>query len=408
MTSNSAHKKTAAPLWQYVSISDYRIPAAPVVHSVKERFAVFRRLFRGDASTEGAPLKARDELRVLPQWQIERIRSTAEWRGSTEALNLKLHDWLGQEKPDPPVIVMVGPPHGGLSDILAAWATLHSFRLLNPPSPEQILACDGSWISDQGGAGGPWVFPALERVYLRHAAGLNLIRGFLDLACSGSLGQGIIGCDSWAWAFLCRLWHGRRPVPLTLQAFDQVRLAEHFHRLPDTSKSEPLLFRQSDNGHYVLPPPDTGGEPVETSDFLEILAAHSRGIPGVARAEWYAGMRTEPDENMAGAGETEDRRIPHQTVWIIPWNQRTLPLLPSGAGHDEAFVLHTLLLHNGLCLELLRQLLPLSPSQVAETLFRLDEAGLVARTDTAWQVTARGYPAVRQFLQTHGYLLDQF
>jgi hypothetical protein len=71
-------------------------------------------------------------------------------------------------------------------------------------------------------------------------------------------------------------------------------------------------------------------------------------------------------------------------------------------------VLHTLLLHNGLPLELMQQLLPLSPSQVMETLLRLEDCDLAVQADTVWQVAPQGYPAARQFLQGNGYLLDQF
>jgi hypothetical protein len=408
MTSNSETEKVASPLWEYVPIADYHPPAAPVTHSLRERFAVFRRLFRRGKPEQDSPLKAEDKLRALPRWQLERIAPAPKWRSSAEALDNKLEDWLLQEKPDQPVIVVVGPPHSGNTEILRTWAEQQSWRLLSPPSPEQVLAGDDNWLSHPGGDSSPWVFPVLERAYLRHTAGLNLIRRFLDRACSGNLGRGIIGCDSWAWTFLYHLWRGRRPITLTLQALDQARLVDLFQRFRDASNRRKLLFRQSDNGHYVLPPPDTDEVSGEASNFLQILAAHSRGIFGVAWAVWRASMQTEPDENIAEEDGTGERKIPNRTVWIIPWNQLNPPLLPSGAGRDEAFVLHTLLLHNGLPLELLQQLLSLSPSQVIETIFRLDEEGLVAEDDTVWKVTPRGYPAVRQFLQSNGYLVDQF
>ena len=159
----------------------------------------------------------------------------------------------------------------------------------------------------------------------------------MDHACSGDYGRGIIGCDSWAWAFLCRLWHGRRLITLTPQAFDQARLTSHFQRWANTSNAGQLLFRQSDNGHFVLPPPNTDTVAGENNDYLKILAAHSRGILGVAQAVWRAAMQNEPDENIAETGDAGVCALPHQTVWIIPWDQINPPLLPSGAGHEEAF-----------------------------------------------------------------------
>ena len=408
MTSNSATEKKASPLWEYVPIADYHVPAAPVTHSARERLAFFRRLFRHGGPEKDTPVKTEDELQVLPLWQLDCITPAPELRGAVEALNIELKDWLGQEKPDQPIIVLVGPPYSSHNEICTTWAERQNWRLLSPPSPDQVLAHDDSWLSDQRGDCSPWVLPALERAYLRHATGLSLIRCFLDRACSGNLGRGIVGCDSWAWAFLYHLWRGRRPITLTLQAFDHARLAHHFQQLADASSDRQILFRQTDNGHYVLPPPDTGEVSGETSNFLQLLAAHSRGIFGIAWAVWRASLRTEPDEKMAVEDDTGKPKIPHQTIWVTPWNELNLLSLPSGAGRDEAFMLHTLLLHNGLSLELLQNLLPLSPSQVMETIFRLEEARLVAQNDTLWQVSPQGYPAVRQFLKTNGYLVDQF
>ncbi len=84
----------------------------------------------------------------------------------------------------------------------------------------------------------------------------------------------------------------------------------------------------------------------------------------------------------------------------------TTKAVPASTGRDEAFILHTLLLHNGLPLDVLKLLL--SPSQVMMNIYWLEEEGLVGQNDTVWQITAQGYPAARQFLQNNGYLVDQF
>lgn len=406
MTSNSAAETTSPSSGQYVPVAAYQPPSAPVTQSARERLASFRRLFQRGKPELGVPLKTTDKLLSLPHCQQDRLAPAPDWRSSAEALDIELNDWLKQENPAPPVIVMVGPPHSGNIETLKAWAEIQSWRTLRGPTPEQILAGDTSWFSDQGGDGSPWVFPALEDLYLRHVDGLKLIRHFLDHACSGKIGRGVIGCDSWAWAFLHHLWHGRTPTTLTLQAFDEPRLVVHFQPLIGASSASPLFFRLSDNGHYVLPPPEIAEKTYEYSNFLQILAAHSRGVFGVAQAIWRVSMQAEPDEKLSEVNENEERNLPHQTVWIIPWNQLKLPALPASAGRDEAFLLHTLLLHNGLPLDLLKLLL--SPSQVMETIYRLEEEGLVGQDDTVWHVTAQGYPAVRQFLQTNGYLVDQF
>jgi small conductance mechanosensitive channel len=76
-----------------------------------------------------------------------------------------------------------------------------------------------------------------------------------------------------------------------------------------------------------------------------------------------------------------DRADRRWTIWVTPWDRCKRPTLPSGADRDEAFVLHTLLLHDGLPLEWQQQVLPLPPNHVIETLLLLEEAGLVAQHD---------------------------
>ena len=142
---------------------------------------------------------------------------------------------------------------------------------------------------------------------------------------------------------------------------------------------------------------------------MSVLAAHSRGNLGVAWAIWRASLRTEPDdEEVAAAADEEAPRSRQQTVWVSAWEKLQHPEPPPQSGRDEAFVLHALLLHNGLSLEALQHCLPLAPNHVVETLLRLEEVGMVDPHDAVWQVTALGYPAARQFLQASGYLTDAF
>ncbi|MFH1217209.1 MAG: hypothetical protein V1706_11975 [Pseudomonadota bacterium] len=407
MATSVNEKKTSLP-WEYIPLADYCFPAAPLTHSARRGIAYFLRLLQRGGKEGDSPYKDKDNLQTLPDSQLDRIASLPEWKSAAGLLDVALREWLTEGKKDQPVVVFVAPPYSARTQIFAEWTERQNCRLLVPPSPEQVLSDDDSWLTDSKGDNRPWFLPALERVYLRHPAGLNLVRRFLDLACSGSLGPGIISCDSWAWAFLAHVWRGRRPLTMAFQAFDQDRLAACFQELADASECGQLLFRQSNNGRYVLPGPDGDETSDESSDFLQFLAAHSRGIFGVAWSVWRAALRIDPDVKMHGRDDAEGRNATHQTVWVTPWNQLILPSLPSGAGRNEAFVLHALLLHNGLSLDILQQLLSLAPNQVFETVSRLDEAGLVHHDKAIWQVTSLGYPAVRQFLYANSYLVDHF
>ena len=83
--------------------------------------------------------------------------------------------------------------------------------------------------------------------------------------------------------------------------------------------------------------------------------------------------------------------------------------MPHSAGTNESIILHTLLLHGGATAELLELLLPLSHNQVRHALHQLMEVNLVEiKDDNRWRVTLLGYPAVRQFMENEGYLVDAF
>lgn len=408
MESNTDTGQPDIQLWQFVPIEDYILPAAPVTHTVKKGIAGFRRLFSQPDEEITSPLKSGDELRLLPDWQLNKIAPPFSWDDAVVSLDLKLTTWLKRDENDFPVCVLVGPPHSGYTNILEKWADLNDWNLIKPPSSQQIFDGDASWLTAQIQDDQPWVFPWLEKAYLRHAEGLPLIRQILDLAYAGRLGRGVLGCDSWAWSYLGHVWRGKLPYVLTLQAFDRDRLSETFQRTASVSAGRSFRFRQADDGKCVLPNPDLQESAGEMSSFLQLLAAFSRGNLGVALAGWRSGLRKEPDEMIAENVDKEDRQFNQETIWVTPWDQLVIPALPGNAGHHEAFVLQSLLLHNGLSLELLQQLLPLAPNLVMETLIRLKELNLTEQRGEIWQVTRLGYPVVREFLQSGGYLVDQF
>lgn len=401
-------EKHPRPFWEVIPSTDYHLPLAPVRHSVRNRITAIQRLFRSQKPEETSPFTAKDTLQPLSQCQINTIAPPQHWNTPAQAITQGLGEWLGLKNPDQPVMSMIGPPGSGHSLMLRAWAEQQKWQIIKPPSAEQILAGNDTVLSRQITRDKPWVFPGLEQAYVRHPEGLSLVRRFLHEAFSGTLGRGIIGCNSWAWAYLRYVWRGRVPTPFSLQGCNSLDLAEHFRKLADPTGKRQILFRQSDNGLPILPPLDPGEPPHETSNFLQFLATHSRGIFGVAWAAWRVSLRTEPEAKIAENDETTKPDTGQQTVWVIPWSKLSLPELSSTAGRDEAFVLHALLVHNGLESTLLPTVLPLSSNQIQETLSRLQERGLVGHNTTRWEVTALGYPAVRQFLHGRGYLIDQF
>ena len=349
----------------------------------------------------------------MPEAQIERIVPTPDWQPAMAALDDTLTEWLDTEhlaNPSHACVFVIAPPHGGHGDILTAWARHHDWRIVNPPKLEQILTQDLAWLEEQVRHPSPWVLPNLERCYLRHANGLELVRHLLDRSHTGSLGRGIIGCDSWAWAFLRKAWNGPEPPALAAQGFDQQCLARWFQDSIAGSGMDRLVFRQADSGAYVLPPPADmiGDKSIKTNDFLPILAAHGRGVPGIAHAIWRASLRTTPDETLSDTAANEDSANQCSTVWVTPWHQIRQPTPTSALLREQATLLHTLLLHAGLTRATLAPLLPLALSSAEAALARLEDADLVIRHEDEWRISPMGYPIVRRFLRDDGYLIDGF
>jgi DNA-binding MarR family transcriptional regulator len=93
-------------------------------------------------------------------------------------------------------------------------------------------------------------------------------------------------------------------------------------------------------------------------------------------------------------------------MWVKTWSQLDLPELPRSVTQPQLLVLHTLLLHAGLTTQGLAEVLPLSASEVIESIHRLRPAGLIETVGDKIQVPAMSYPVVRKALAQEGYLLD--
>ncbi len=405
--SDRTEKETATPcIWEVVPVARFLCPTASVGHAMKSKLSFFQRLFHQDEAC-ATPFKKEEDLHALTWEQRDLVAPEPDWQAAAQALNQASDAWNPSAHP---VICYIAPPHSGRLPILRTWAANRAWRVATPPTPDQILTGGATWLSRQRDEDGPWVLPHLERLFLRHARGLDLVRRFLDQAASGALGCGLLGCDSWAWAYLQHVWNGPPFPALTLQALDQQRLAAWFWKL---TRSAPWTyrFRQANNGRELWLEHD----PEQASSaFLRDLAASSRGNPGVARAGWRASLRAEPDVILTRSPDDDHTQQP--TVWVAPWHTIKTPSLPVQADIKVAFVLHALLLHNGLPLEWLARTLPFEQTQINQILLRLQEAEVITRgrkTDTfngqaVWQTTALGYPYTRELVQAHHNLMDRF
>lgn len=408
LSSQKQDSASQPTLWEFVRLVDYQVPSPVGASAALEKWASLKRAFRGDGSAEQAPVKAEADLRTLSQSRLQRLVGPIDWRCAATALDAALADWLHASKPDALVKFVIGQPHCGHPEILAHWAARHRASLVEAPSAEQILAGDERWFEAWPEADRLWVLPQLEHYYLRHADGLRLVRRLLEQAASGALGRGVIACDSWAWAYLQEVWPVPQPEALTLQAFDGLRLARYLAELASCQGGGCLRFRNATTGKEVHLEPGEGDAKV--SPEINRLAVHSRGNIGSAWSSWRASLRATPeqdDDARERASELEQETNPDdEVVWVSAALQE--PVMPAEKGEGMAFVLHALLLHNGLPAWLLPRLLPQPDHRLASSLLQLQSQGVVTLVGERWQVSVTAYAVVRDFLRRRGFLRDDF
>ena len=407
-------------LWRFVRLDQYKRPSGTSRETMRKGiFGLWLRLGWGGKAEES--VFAEKELSQVPPELVDKAAPDPDWSAPLSAVTAVLDSWLDVKVPEFSNQIFVGPPYHGTPEILTAWAQARGWRLVAAPSPEMILTGGQDWLTQFEEDDGPLVLPHLEQCYLRHYDGLTLLRRLLDHIISQSR-RWLVGCDSWAWAYLSKALKVDTvfPTPFILEAFDHERLKIWFQQLAAASKESNFVFRQLDSGKYVLPPAAgdevsgdrSQGSNAESSGFLKNVAAYSRGIPGIARAVWrrsFAFVNTTEED-----GEARDKEAPAAEdgnsaypILVKPWSQLNLPGFPGQqVSSGLLMVLHTLLIHGGLWRRILPQLFPLSPMEILEYLYLLEAFGLVESGQGFWRVTPAGYPSVRLMLQSEGYLTD--
>ena len=399
-------------LWHYVPLSDYAVPQTTMSRTIKGGIRGLWQRLRVTSKTPEDPQKPESDLQHIPDAVLENMAPNPDWQSAAGYLKTALGERLGATPDEKPTFLVVGLPQGGNQEILTVLARELKWPLITPPSAEQILSQDHHWLEQMEKNPTPWVVPALERCYLRHVHGLALVRQLFEKINTGAMGNGIIGCDSWALAYLKHVLPGRLPDALVAQAFGDHRLSRWLYQLASRRFQKPILFRQTDNGKPVLPiepehaGPDTAG--TQPSAFIDQLSAHSRGIPGIALCLWRKALRMEPDKTMTDTSLLQTPPDMNTTIWVLPWDKLDHPALPSPISPESSILLHSLLLHNGLSQAILAEILPFSPNVITRTALVLKGAGLIEENRGLWNVSPAGYPVVRQYLKGEGYLTDQF
>ncbi|GAA0842139.1 B3/4 domain-containing protein [Marinobacter szutsaonensis] len=401
-----------------IPVDQWKQPEMSVQRTLKDAIRHLTAQLRAGMSSDEEPFQSLDDLPSLTDKQIQHIAPHPDFTALAGALLDSLAELRQSETLRREVAVVVAPPFSGVREALvrlpglgAVSADAESWHLVAPPD-NLLMNREGArrWWDEQD-LTGPWVIPELADFWLRHTSGFALISELLQRMVSGQIGPGLVGCSSWCWQF----WESYLPNahlgPLTLAPLDADRLGQWLEYLAASRDGRAITARMTDDGLYVLPvenPPDA--EKRKHSGFLRDLATASRGIPGVALAIWQRSLRARPEDEMEEDPDSQIRGPGGRSCWVVPLDQLSLPSMPQSSDRSIGFILHALLLHDGLDEERIALVTGVGEPELQLALSRLARADVVYEVEASgrWHVTPLGYPTVRRHLQSWGYPVDGF
>lgn len=405
--SPSAADRSAHPaLWQFVAPHHYVVPAGHVQKDAARAWLSLQQIFRRKVGSD-AGLDKGQHLHALSAQRLAQLMPALPWEDAAAALEMTLQGWPAAGAADSGVKFVIGQPFSGHAPIVSLLGARHQAVEIPLPSLAQILSNDIRWFDCWPAAETFWVLPKLEHCYLRHATGLDLLRRLLSLAASGQLGNGMIGCDSWAWAYVQRIFPCPQADAITLQAFDAERLQWLLYSLMQSQSRQQIHCYNAQNSQEILIDPSV--EERRQKEFVE-LASHCRGNIAVATAYWRERLRCGPNE-LDATGELKTALRPAgeeagEHIWVAGMPADLA--LPAGNEEEFFLLLHAMLLHDGLPEPLLGELLPLSAAHSRALLEKLRHAAIVDCVNGRWQVRELAYPTVRRVLSGRDYLSDSF
>ena len=408
----SEHKKNR--FWKFVSPDDFKPPSPSIDRTLKKRFWG---LFGGKKPTAN---KSDEFDRIERPAELEELRlqprvKASYWDRGADALD----EIFQQSSVAAPGEfrdcgnALISPPFWGHGRTLKQWAKRHGLPVVDPPEPKKILEQDESLFQafSNNDSKTVRVVPELERFFLRNVKGIALVRRLFEQLWDGRLGRVVFGCDSWAWAFLCRVL-GQPPAPARVaQALSADSMAAWLAELSFENSREPqrYAFRSLENGAYVLPHPGRGKDDSEmefkTPSDIKLLNEYCRGNPGVALEFWKRGFKSAPaEEPPENEQHADNSNTDAPVVWIVPWEKLPKPAMPEGFEREHGFLLHTILLHGGLHADMLETVLPFSRFEISRYISFLGWSELIKIQEGFLRVTPFSFPAVREYLKGEGYL----
>ncbi|MBD3641294.1 MAG: hypothetical protein HUJ18_09910 [Marinobacter sp.] len=401
-----------------IPVDQWKLPEMSVQRTLKDAIRHLTAQLRAGISPEEEPFQSLDNLPSLTDKQIQHIAPHPDFTSLAQAVLESLDELRQSETLRREVAMVVAPPFSGLREALVRLPGLRggsdaaeSWHLIAPPDNLLMNREEARRWWDEQDLTGPWVIPELADFWLRHSSGFSLISELLRRIAAGQVGPGLVGCSSWCWQF----WESYLPdahlSPLTLAPLDGDRLGQWLEFLATSRDERAVTARMTDDGLYVLPVENpSDAEKRKHSGFLRDLATASRGIPGVALAIWQRSLRARPEDDMEEDPGNQKQGTRGRNCWVVPLDQLSLPAMPQSSDRSIGFILHALLLHDGLEAERITLVTGVGEPELELALSRLSRADVVGLGEASgrWHVTPLGYPTVRRHLQSWGYPVDAF
>ena len=376
----------------FIPLADYAAPPMPTQELFRRYIGRVQSLI-GRRSSQ--PFIADDKLRTATLDRLNEVVAPPACGPLLAELDEAICAWRAEPTAASHIKVVILPPCDD-NDIVETWARQAGHHILEAPSRDALVASSFDAESDLSGDG-MLVIPRLEAWFLRHRRGLRAVRRLLA-ALDVLRRPVVIGCNSWAWAYLGKAVGAELllPDPITFRPFDQARLHQWFSQLADAEATGGVRFRLPSTGEDVLERDETGKL---KTNYLQTLAGRSIGIPWVAWHLWRRSLHSRDEDTVLNdaAAVVSDGTPGEQTLWIAALDEYVLP----GADEQSAlFVLHALLIHGPMTPQELRLVLPIvGESNIAPVLAK---AGFVERRGATYACRAAAYPVMREGLAKAG------
>ena len=385
----------------FVPLADYKAPSMPAQELLRTLVGRVQALL---VRHEPKPFIADDRLKKATMDTLNEVVAPPACGPLLAELDRTVAAWMGEHPRVSPIKVIVLPPCDE-NAIVETWARQEGHQVIEPPGRDALIEVPPVMLPALDGDG-LLVIPRLEGWFVRHRNGLRSVRSLLA-ALDGNGRQVVIGCNSWAWAFLSKAVNADLVLPdaVTFIAFDEMRLHRWFGQLATAEATGSVRFLRSTTGLNVL---ELGADGTPKDDYLRTLAGRSLGIPWVAWHMWRRSLRSGDEDKPAADAEAvlssggED--VPsEQTLWVAALDEYVLP----GKNEQSALlVLQALLIHGPLTAGHLRLVLPLvGESNIVSVLVK---AGFVARDGDLFACQPAAYPAIRAGLASAGLPPDRY